>query len=330
MSSNTRIVTFTSLPTPRTLKEQFPLSNKASQYVKETRQRVREIIHGRSTSKLVIVGPCSVHDPEAVLEYAQKLKYFAAARPDLCVLLRVYFEKPRTSVGWAGYTMDPGCDNSFNVVDGLTNTRRLLVQLCEMGVACATEMLSLTLPQYTSDCISFVAIGARTVESQPHRELVSGLSMPCGLKNDSFGSVDVAINAMKAAAVPKGFIGCDDQGNTVGVQTAGNTDTVIILRGSYINGPNYMNAATVAQTLQAHGKSPLVIVDASHGNSGKNIDKQAEIIAYMAAHPEHVAGIMIESFLVDGAQKTPDTYGQSITDPCLSWERTELALRTFK
>jgi len=330
MSSNTRIVTFTSLPTPRALKEQFPLSEKAQNHVKETRRRVREIIHGRSKTKMVIVGPCSVHDPNAIIEYAQKLKYFAASRPDLCVLLRVYFEKPRTSIGWAGYTMDPACDNSFNVVDGLVNTRRLLVQLCEMGVACATEMLSLTLPQYTSDCISFVAIGARTVESQPHRELVSGLSMPCGLKNDSFGSIDVAINAMKAAATPKGFIGCDDQGNTVGVQTVGNADTVIILRGSYSNGPNYMNAAQIAQQLLAHGRVPLVIVDVAHGNSGKNIDRQEEIIAYMAAHPQHVAGIMIESFLVDGAQKTPDTYGQSITDPCLSWERTEQALKTYK
>lgn len=330
MSSNTRISSFTYLPTPSELKERFPLSKKAQVFVETSRQRVRDILHGVSTDRLVIVGPCSVHDPVAVIEYAHKVKAFAATRPDLCVLLRVYFEKPRTSVGWTGFTMDPNCDGSFDVSGGLSDTRHLLVQLCEAGIACATEMLSLLLPQYTSDCISFVAIGARTVESQPHRELVSGLSMPCGFKNDSFGDVDVSINAMDSAATPKGFMGCDENGTIVGVQTAGNDDTVIILRGSYANGPNYDKVDAVVEKLIARGKRPLVIVDAAHGNSGKNIDTQAEVIAYMCEHAQHVAGIMIESFLVDGTQKGTDTYGQSITDPCLSWERVEPLLSAWR
>jgi len=323
MSYNTRVSSFSYLPSPNELKERFPLSQTAQAFVERSRQRVRDILHGVSKDKLIIVGPCSVHDPVAVLEYAQKVKAFAASRPDLCVLLRVYFEKPRTSVGWPGFTMDPNCDGSFDVSGGLSDTRHLLVQLCEAGVACATEMLSLLLPQYTSDCISFVAIGARTVESQPHRELVSGLSMPCGFKNDSFGDVDVSINAMDSASTPKGFIGCDEDGKIVGVQTAGNDDTIVILRGSYANGPNYMDVQAVVDKLVARNKRPLVIVDAAHGNSGKNIDTQEEVISYMCEHMEHVAGLMIESFLVDGSQKSPDTYGQSITDPCLSWERVE-------
>ena len=327
MSHNTRISSYTYLPTPNELKERFPLSMNAQAFVERSRQRVRDIVHGVSKDKLLIVGPCSVHDPAAVIAYAQNVKTFADRRPDLCVLLRVYFEKPRTSVGWPGFTMDPDNDGSFDVAGGLSDTRHLLVQLCEAGVACATEMLSLLLPQYTSDCISFVAVGARTVESQPHRELVSGLSMPCGFKNDSFGDVDVSINAMDSAAAPKGFIGCDENGTIVGVKTAGNDDTVVILRGSYDNGPNYDQVSSIVDHLVARGKRPGVIVDAAHGNSGKDIDKQAEVIAYMCAHSEHVIGLMVESFLVDGAGD--GVYGQSITDPCLSWERVEPLLNAW-
>lgn len=329
MSSNTR-VSFIPLPSPSELIQNIPLSDEAKQFVQHTRERVKDIIHGRSTHKLVIVGPCSVHDPGAVLEYAQLVKRFADTRPDLCILVRVYFEKPRTSVGWPGYTMDPHCDGSFDVAQGLTNTRKLLVTLCEQQIGCATEMLSLVLPQYTSDCISFTAIGARTVESQPHRELVSGLSMPVGLKNDSHGDIRVAMHAMESAAAPKGFIGCDEHGNVTGVRTSGNDDTIIILRGSYTAGPNYDQVDQIVAQLQARGKKPYVIIDASHGNSNKDIENQAQVISHVCEHSEHVVGLMVESFLVDGAQKIPHVYGQSITDPCLSWTRTEPLLRRWK
>jgi len=331
MSLNTRVIEYKYLPTPEELRQRFPLTPEAVAFVQYTRSEVTAIIHGNSNKKLVIVGPCSVHDPDAVWEYAQHVKAFARAHPDLLVLLRVYFEKPRTSTGWPGFTMDPACDGSFDVSGGLTDTRKLLVRLCEAHIPCATEMLSLVLPQYTSDCISFVAIGARTVESQPHRELVSGLSMPVGLKNDSTGDVDVSINAMQSAAAPKGFIGCDENGHVVCVKTAGNNDTIMILRGSYTNGPNYDEDSVnvVKDALIARGRCPRVIVDCAHGNSNKNIDEQEKIISYMCAHQQHVAGIMVESFLVDGAQKSPNTYGQSITDPCLSWTRTEVALQQY-
>lgn len=322
---NTRVRCYVTLPTPRELLAAHPLSAAAQAFVDRTRLRVASIVRGRSAEKLIIVGPCSVHDPAAVLEYAGLVKAFADAHPHVCVLLRVYFEKPRTARGWCGYTMDPTLDGAFDVAAGLRRTRKLLVRLCEMGVGCATEMLSLVLPQYTADCISFVAIGARTTESQPHRELASGLSMPVGFKNDSAGDVGVALNAMVSAAAPKGFIGCDESGRLVGVRTEGNADTIVVLRGSYTAGPNFDNASVDAclERLRALGLPPRVIVDASHGNSNKCLDRQAAVLDYLAeeAHPG-VVGIMVESFLVPGAQKLPKRRGMSITDPCLGWTRT--------
>ena len=326
---NTRVRNYVPLPAPRVVLNQHPLSKAAQACVASYRQRVARIVRGVSSEKLVIVGPCSVHDPAAVLDYAKHLKSLDL---NACVLMRVYFEKPRTAHGWPGFTMDPELNGSYDMLDGLLQTRQLLVKLCEMGIGVATEMLSLVLPQYTSDCISFVAIGARTTESQPHRELASGLSMPVGFKNDSAGDVGVAINAMISCSAPKGFIGCDESGKIVGVRTEGNFDTVLILRGSYTSGPNFDDASVhaVVNKLQAKEKPLRVLIDASHGNSNKCIRRQADVIRYLAASPSpHVAGIMVESFLQAGSQKLPKHRGMSITDPCLGWHETMELLRLW-
>ena len=280
----------------------------------------------------MIVGPCSIHDPAAGLEYGRRLRALADEHArDLCIVMRVYFEKPRTTVGWKGLINDPHLDGSFAINEGLRRARRVLLDLAELGLPAGCEFLDPISPQFTSDLVSWGAIGARTTESQVHRELASGLSMPVGFKNGTDGGVQIAIDAVRAAAHPHQFLGVTEQGLCAIVATRGNPDCHVILRGG-ASGPNY-DAVSVQKTaagLVDAGLAPRLMVDTSHGNSDKDYRRQpvaAHDLAEQVAHGENaIFGVMMESFLVDGRQdlKNPAAlrYGQSITDACMGWEMT--------
>jgi 3-deoxy-7-phosphoheptulonate synthase len=317
---------------PAILLEELPLGEAGSQVVADARDEVIHVLNGDDDRLLVVVGPCSVHDPVAALEYAERLKKLASRlSADLRVVMRVYFEKPRTTVGWKGLINDPRLDGSYAVNDGLRLARRLLLDLVDLGLPSGCEFLDPITPQFISDLVAWGAIGARTTESQVHRELASGLSMPVGFKNGTDGGIQIAIDAVRAANHPHRFIGVTEQGMAGIVATRGNPDCHIILRGG-ATGPNY-DAATVQKALaalRAAGAAQRVLIDASHGNSGKDYLRQPqvarEIAAQVAKGEAGIAGVMIESFLVDGRQDLQDpkklVYGQSITDACISWDRT--------
>ena len=327
-----RIAALRPLIPPAILMEELPLTERGSLTVSRTRARAGDIIHGRDDSLLVVVGPCSIHDVQAALEYGGLLQQTAARlSDDLCIVMRVYFEKPRTTVGWKGLINDPHLDGSFNINQGLRIGRGLLVELADSGLPVGSEFLDTISPQFIADLVSWGAIGARTTESQVHRELVSGLSMPVGLKNGTDGNIQIAVDAMRAALHPHHFLSVTKQGISAIVATAGNDSCHLILRGSNA-GTNYeadaVNAA--AAKLQEAGLPHQVMVDCSHGNSNKDHSRQslvAQTVAeQVAAGSANICGVMLESHLVGGRQDqvedAPLRYGQSITDACIGWEDT--------
>jgi 3-deoxy-7-phosphoheptulonate synthase len=335
-----RVESIRPLLPPAILLEELPLGEDASAGIARAREELRAILDGRDDRVMVVVGPCSIHDPEAGLDYGRRLKRLAEAlAADLRLVMRVYFEKPRTTVGWKGLINDPHLDGSFVINEGLRTARKLLLELAELGVPAGCEFLDPITPQFTSDLVSWGAIGARTTESQVHRELASGLSMPVGFKNGTDGGVQIAIDAVRAAAHPHRFIGVTEQGLAGIVSTRGNTDCHVILRGG-ATGPNY-DRNSVGKTLAAirdAGLPPRLMIDASHGNSDKDYRRQpkvAEDVAAQIADGEGgIIGMMFESFLVEGRQDLKDdrtklTYGQSVTDACMSWEMTVPALETL-
>ena len=317
---------------PAILAEELPLSEEGSQLVASSREEIISILKGEDDRLFVVVGPCSVHDPAAALDYARRLRTQAfELQADLRVVMRVYFEKPRTTVGWKGLINDPRLDGSFVINEGLRLARRLLLDLVAMGLPAACEFLDPITPQFISDLVAWGAIGARTTESQVHRELASGLSMPVGFKNGTDGGIQIAIDAVRSAAHPHSFLGVTEQGLCAIVGTRGNPDCHVILRGGQ-SGPNY-DAVSVQKTVSAlrdAGLIPRLMIDTSHGNSEKDHRRQPpvsrEIAAQVAQGEAGVFGVMMESFLVDGRQELRDpaalVYGKSITDACMGWDAT--------
>jgi 3-deoxy-7-phosphoheptulonate synthase len=331
-TADLRIHSYRPLLPPAILLEEVPLTEKGVETVARGRADVERILRGEDDRLIVLVGPCSIHDTGAGLAYARRLRELAAEHADeLCVVMRVYFEKPRTTVGWKGLINDPRLDGSFAINEGLRKARQLLVDLAAMGLPTGGEFLDPISPQYTSDTVSWGAIGARTTESQVHRELASGLSMPIGFKNGTDGGVQIAIDAVRAAERPHHFLGVTEQGLAAIVSTAGNPDCHVILRGGD-SGPNYDHASVEKATtaMRNAGLRPRLLIDASHGNSCKDYLRQPlvvhDVASQVAAGNSAIIGMMMESFLVDGRQDLIDPaklrYGQSITDPCMGWEMT--------
>ena len=337
-TNNLHVVDTMPLLAPDTLKAEVPISEVAARTVFVARDEIRSVLRGQDRRILAIVGPCSIHDPDAAREYAKRLAPLAERYRDaLVIVMRVYFEKPRTNVGWKGLINDPHMNDSYDIPTGLRVARRLLLDVGNFGLPAATEMLDPILPQYMSDLVSWAAIGARTTESQTHRELASGLSMPVGFKNGTDGGLEVAINGMLSAAHPHRFLGVDGFGRVAIVQTSGNPEGHLVLRGGS-GGPNYDAEAVqkAVLSLRAAGVIPHMIVDCSHDNSGKNHERQPDVLDEVARQitsgSRHIIGVMIESNLVGGRQAlNPDrsklVYGQSITDACVDFATTEAMLR---
>ncbi|MGC6466009.1 MAG: 3-deoxy-7-phosphoheptulonate synthase [Akkermansiaceae bacterium] len=325
------------LISPAVLSYYLPMTESAAQVVDKARRDAEAILKGEDDRLLVVVGPCSIHDPSAAIEYGERLKSLADRyKNDLHIIMRVYFEKPRTTVGWKGLINDPHLDGSFDINRGLRFARELLLQLAEMGVPAGTEFLDAISPQYVADLIAWGAIGARTTESQVHRELTSGLSMPVGFKNGTGGSIQIALDAIGAAAQPHHFLSVTKQGVSAIVTTTGNKACHLILRGGK-SGPNYAaeDIAPVTAKLKELGLPEQVMIDCSHGNSNKDYRNQpvvaASLCEQMANGSKEIAAVMVESNLVEGNQKISDnmTYGQSVTDACINWQTTEEVLEAF-
>lgn len=328
------------LLSPNQILEQLPLTETAAALVAQTRDHIRNIMHNEDRRLLVVVGPCSVHDVDAAYEYAQKLVTLREKFANqLEIVMRVYFEKPRTSIGWKGLINDPHLDGSYDINEGLRLARKLLLDLAEMGLPAGTELLDPITPQYIADVISWTAIGARTTESQTHREMASGLSMPIGFKNNTNGSLDAAANAMLAASQPHHFLGINQSGHASIVSTTGNADGHLVLRGGK-QGPNYEAASVeaAAAALTQQNLNPRVMVDCSHANANKDHTRQVTVLESLAkqvaAGSQHLIGAMIESHLVAGKQpisKNLDdlTYGQSITDACVDIDTTATMLESL-
>lgn len=316
------------LLSPNQLLEQLPLTETAAALVAQTRDRIRNIMHNEDRRLLVVVGPCSVHDVDAAYDYGQKLVKLREQFSDsLEIVMRVYFEKPRTNIGWKGLINDPHLDGSYDINEGLRLARKLLLDLTEIGLPAGTELLDPITPQYIADVIAWTAIGARTTESQTHREMASGLSMPIGFKNNTNGSLDAAANAMLAASQPHHFLGINQSGHASIVSTTGNADGHLVLRGGK-QGPNYEAASveSAAAALTAQNLNPRMMVDCSHANANKDHNRQIIVLDSISEQvtqgSPHLMGAMIESHLVAGKQpisKNRDalTYGQSITDACV-------------
>ncbi len=325
---------------PAILLEEIPLSERASNVVADARAAITGVIEGTDSRLVIVVGPCSIHDPKAALEYAERLKPIADRLADsLVIVMRTYFEKPRTVVGWKGLINDPDLDESFHINKGLRLARQLLLDVNNVGLPTGSEFLDTQIPQHIADLTSWVAIGARTVESQVHRELASGLSMPVGFKNSTDGSTQVAVDAVLTARSPHWFPSVTKQGVSAIFQTAGNDACHVILRGGTRTGPNYdaEHIGRVGARLAAKGLRESVMVDCSHGNSHKDHEKQAGVAAaiceQVAAGSRRIFGAMLESHLIGGRQDyvpgQPAVYGQSITDACLSLQDTEPLLERF-
>lgn len=325
------------LITPTELKQQLPLVQPLRTQIEHYRQQIADIVHKRDKRLLVVCGPCSIHDPKAAVEYARKLKQLADQLQDkLYLVMRVYFEKPRTTVGWKGFINDPNLDGSFDIEKGLFLARQLLLELGELGLPLATEALDPITPQYLADLFSWSAIGARTTESQTHRELASGLSMTVGFKNGTDGNLTTAVNALQAASMQHSFLGINQQGQVNVLHTAGNPNGHIILRGG--KQPNYQ-ANCVAECEQALAKAGLpisIMIDCSHGNSNKDHHRQPlvaeDVLQQLLAGNQSIIGIMLESNLKAGNQSSEQPfeqmeYGVSITDACIDWQTTEELLR---
>jgi 3-deoxy-7-phosphoheptulonate synthase len=337
-TDDVRIRAMKELSPPSHLIREFPLRERPAELVYETRQSIHRILHGMDDRLLVVVGPCSIHETKAAIEYARRLAGERERLKDrLEIVMRVYFEKPRTTVGWKGLINDPGLDNSFDINRGLRLARELLVEINELDLPAGTEFLDMITPQYVADLISWGAIGARTTESQVHRELASGLSCPVGFKNGTDGNVRIALDAIKAASQPHHFLSVTKGGHSAIVSTNGNEDCHLILRGG--RSPNYDRASIDAACREA-GSAALacrLMVDASHGNSQKKHENQLavarDLAEQLADGESRVFGVMLESHLVAGRQDLqvgrPLVYGQSVTDACLGWEDTISALDTL-
>ena len=320
------------LPPMILVNEELPITEQATATVTKARQEIEAILEGRDRRLLVISGPCSIHDSDAALDYAGRLKEQAdRLAEDLLIIMRVYFEKPRTTVGWKGLINDPDLDGGFNINKGLRLARGLLLDLANMGLPAGSEFLDTITPQFTADLVSWGAIGARTAESQVHRELASGLSMPVGFKNGTGGSIQIAIDGVRAARHPHHFLGVTHQGIAAVISTSGNESCHVILRGSN-GGCNFERAVVgeTARTLRDANLPHRVLVDCSHGNSQKDYTRQREVCVdvceQVASGSDNICGVMMESHLVAGRQDikpdTPLTYGQSVTDACIDWETT--------
>ena len=324
-----RIREIKELVPPSHVLREFPMGVKSAQTTYNARQAIHRILHGADDRLLVVIGPCSVHDVDVAFDYAKRLQAEVPRfERDLVIVMRVYFEKPRTTVGWKGLINDPRLDNSFRINEGLRLARSLLVEINDLGMPCATEFLDTITPQYTADLISWGAIGARTTESQVHRELASGLSCPVGFKNGTDGNVRIAIDAIRAARSPHHFLSVTKGGHSAIVSTAGNEDCHVILRGG--KDPNY-DAAHVdaaAREIAAAALAARLMIDLSHANSNKEYKRQVEVARnvaeQLAAGEDRIIGVMVESSLVEGRQNLmpdrPLEYGKSITDACIGWE----------
>ncbi len=336
-TSDLHVVETRPLLPPVSLHRDLPLDTFSAEIVSQTRRRIKSILNGTDSRLLVIVGPCSVHDVEAAKEYASRLKLLRERfSGQLEIVMRVYFEKPRTTTGWKGLINDPHLDGSYDINTGLRRARSLLLELAHIGIPTATELLDPVVPQYIADLISWTAIGARTTESQTHREMASGLSMPIGYKNGTDGTIGVAINAMEAASKPHHFLGINHDGAASIISTTGNPDGHLVLRGGS-TGTNYdlESVSKVVQQLANSGSTDKVMIDCSHGNSNKDFRKQSDVLRVVSEQIKKgstsIMGIMLESHLVEGNQKLPNdlstlVYGQSITDACINIDTTESLL----
>lgn len=337
-TSDLRISGIQPLTPPNVLKEELPLSDECARNVAESRKNIESIITRADNRMLAIVGPCSIHDPDVALDYAKRLLALQSELADrIYLVMRVYFEKPRTALGWRGLILDPHLDGSNDIQTGLRVARKLLIRITSTGLPTATEMLDPIVPQYTSDLISWAAIGARTTESQTHREMSSGLSMPVGFKNGTDGSVDVAVNALRSAREPHSFIGIDPDGRTCVLRTTGNPFGHIILRGGR-RGPNYATewVESASKLLTEAGYPPTVIVDCSHANSLKDATRQQNVLRSVIDQrvegQDGIIGFMLESNIKPGRQDIKPRiedleYGVSVTDACIGWDETEETLR---
>ncbi|MBT1075958.1 3-deoxy-7-phosphoheptulonate synthase [Geobacter grbiciae] len=336
-TSNLKVTSITPIIAPADLRQVFPQSLETAEFVNASRAHIKNILKGKDTRLMVIVGPCSIHDPKAALDYAGRLARIASELSDqLFIVMRVYFEKPRTTIGWKGLINDPDMNHTHQISKGLGIARRLLNDITGMLLPVACEMLDTITPEYLADYISWGAIGARTTESQSHREMASGLSFPVGFKNGTDGNLQIAIDAMNAALHPHSFLGINRDGKTSIIQTTGNPDVHIVLRGG--KKPNYSpeDIAKTEEMVEKGGIFPTIMVDCSHGNSEKRHEKQPEVldsvVDQIEAGNRSISGVMIESFLEAGNQPIPKDlsqlrYGVSTTDKCIDWKTTEEILR---
>ena len=332
-TDNTRIIDRRKVPAPYELVNKYPINDEISKLVYGTRNEISQILHNKDDRLFVVVGPCSIHDPDSALEYAEKLAIENnKLSKNILVIMRVYFEKPRTTVGWKGLINDPDINETFNITKGIEMARRLLINIAELGLPAGTEFLDPISPQYVTDVISWGAIGARTAESQIHRELASGLSCPIGIKNGTDGSLKAAIDGIQAANHSHVFLGATKEADIAMLKTAGNNDTHIILRGG--KEPNY-DSESVKNTITALREAEVnesIMIDASHGNSQKKFKQQIPVVESICDQVlkgnDNIKGVMIESHLNEGNQKISESlkYGQSITDACMGWEDTVMCL----
>jgi len=338
---NLRIASITDVAFPSGIMEEIPSSDKAKETVRAARCEISQVLHGHDDRLVVIVGPCSIHDPVAAREYASRLTKIKSELADtLLIVMRVYFEKPRTTIGWKGLINDPHLNGTFDIDKGLRLARQLLLEFSDMGLPAGVEYLSLIIPQYIADLVSWGAIGARTTESQIHRQLASGLSCPVGLKNGTDGNIKIAVDGVQAASKGHRFLSITKQGQTAIFETSGNDDCHVILRGGIE--PNYEahHVEATAQMLSERGLPSAVMIDFSHANSSKQFSRQIlvgkNVGDQIASGDSRIKGVMIESHLVEGRQDIEDiedgsepVYGQSITDACIGWEDTEWLLRSL-
>jgi 3-deoxy-7-phosphoheptulonate synthase len=332
-TDNTRIIDRRKVPAPYELVNKYPINDEISKLVYGTRNEISQILHNKDDRLFVVVGPCSIHDPESALEYAEKLAIEnKKLNKNILIIMRVYFEKPRTTVGWKGLINDPDINETFNIAKGVELARKLLINIAELGLPAGTEFLDPISPQYVTDIISWGAIGARTAESQIHRELASGLSCPIGIKNGTDGGLKAAIDGIQAANHSHVFLGATKEADIAMLKTAGNNDTHIILRGG--KEPNY-DSESVKSTITALREAEVnesIMIDASHGNSQKKFKQQIPVVESISDQilngNENIKGVMIESHLNEGNQKISESlkYGQSITDACMGWEDTVMCL----
>ncbi len=332
-TNDLNIRTFTPIIPPEKLKSIFPMTEESNRTVIESREIITKILAKQDPRIIAIIGPCSIHDPSAALEYGEKLRRLAEKVEDVFyVIMRVYFEKPRTTVGWRGLIIDPDLDGSYDIEKGLKIARKLMLDISALGLPVGSEVLDPIIPQYISDLISWASIGARTTESQTHREMTSGLSMPVGFKNGTSGNLQLAFDALKSSKHPHSFIGIDQNGQTCVVHTKGNGAVHIILRGGR-SGPNYYEETveSAAKSMELEGLEPSIVVDCSHSNSGKDFRKQERVFRSVIDQKlrgnSSLVGFMLESYLVEGRQKLAEkdnlVYGCSVTDECIGWEETE-------